>query len=68
MLTEAQTDADTGLPTFGPFALHQVIWAAAAPLWTTHRSRVAVREAAEALTVHWKAKRGRHDVEDTVFW
>jgi hypothetical protein len=68
MLAEAEADAGTGLPAFGPFALHPVIWAAAAPLWTTHRYRVAVREAAEALTVHWKAKLGRHDVDDTVFW
>lgn len=68
MLVEAEANGDTGIPTFGPFALHPTIWAAAAPLWTTHRYRVAVREAAEALTVHWKDKLNRHDVDDTVFW
>jgi hypothetical protein len=29
---------------------------------------VAVREAAEGLTVHWKERLGRNDVDDTVFW
>ncbi|MFE1909532.1 TIGR02391 family protein [Streptomyces gardneri] len=33
-----------------------------------HQYRVAVREAAEALTVHWKGILGRNDVDDTVFW
>ncbi|MBR7503335.1 hypothetical protein KCW65_24970, partial [Mycobacterium tuberculosis] len=28
----------------------------------------AVREAAEGLTVHWKERLGRNDVDDTVFW
>ena len=27
-----------------------------------------MREAAEALTVDWKTKLGRNDVDDTVFW
>jgi len=40
----------------------------AADHWTSHQYRVAVREAAEALTQEWKAKLGRHDVDDTVFW
>ena len=29
---------------------------------------MAVREASEALSVHWKGKLNRHDVDDTVFW
>ena len=65
---EAETGARDGLPTFGPFALHEVIWCAAAPLWTTHKYRVAVREAAEALSIHWKTRLNRLDVDDTVFW
>jgi hypothetical protein len=36
--------------------------------WTAHQRRVAVREAAEGLTIHWKERLGRHDVDDTVFW
>ncbi|MEK8141561.1 TIGR02391 family protein [Streptomyces sp. M10(2022)] len=44
------------------------MWTAAAAHWTTHQYRVAVREASEALTVHWKGVLGRNDVDDTVFW
>lgn len=29
---------------------------------------MAVREAAEALTLEWKARLQRYDVDDTVFW
>lgn len=66
MIDEA--DIDGGSPSFGPSALHELVWTAAAPYWTSHRRRVAVREAAEALTMHWKAKLGRSDAEGTSFW
>lgn len=68
LLIEAESNADNGLPAFGPFALHAIIWTAASPYWTNHRRRVAVREAAEALTVHWTARLGRGDVDGTKFW
>lgn len=68
MILDAQGRADSALPGFAPSALHPVIWASAAAHWTTHQYRVAVREAAEGLTVHWKQKLGRNDVDDTVFW
>ncbi|WP_309133473.1 TIGR02391 family protein [Cellulomonas sp.] len=68
MIDEAETAAATELPAFAPSQLHPTIWAAAAAHWTTHHYRVAVREAAEALTQDWKAKLGRNDVDDTVFW
>ncbi|MFJ3162694.1 TIGR02391 family protein [Streptomyces kanasensis] len=45
-----------------------MIWTAAAAHWTPHQYRVAVREASEALTVHWKERLGRNDVTDTSFW
>jgi Protein of unknown function (Hypoth_ymh) len=68
MITEAEAAEETGLPGFAPSQLHPLVWAAAAAHWTTHQYRVAVREAAEAITVHWKTKLGRTDVDDTVFW
>lgn len=68
MISEAEAKAEAGIPGFAPSQLHRLIWAAAADHWTTHQYRVAVREAAEALTVEWKTKLGRHDVDDTVFW
>ncbi|MCB2175768.1 MAG: TIGR02391 family protein [Actinomycetales bacterium] len=69
MIADADAEADASdLPAFAPAQLHPTIWAAAANHWTTHQYRVAVREAAEALTVHWKVKVGRNDVDDTVFW
>lgn len=49
---EARTDAD--LPAFAPSQFHPVVWSGASAHWTTHQYRVAVREAAEGLTVHWK--------------
>ena len=33
---DAQAGEEQGMPTFGPFALHKVIWTAAAPHWTNH--------------------------------
>lgn len=64
--TASADDRET--PAFGPFALHKVIWTAAAPHWTNHQYRVAVREAGEALNLHWKATLQRTDVDDTTFW
>lgn len=68
MITESEAAAESSLPGFAPSQLHPLIWGAAAAHWTTHQYRVAVREAAEALTVDWKSRLGRNDVDDTVFW
>lgn len=68
MIAEAEATQGSELPAFAPSQLHPVIWAAAADHWTTHQYRVAVREASEALTVEWKTRLGRNDVDDTVFW
>jgi hypothetical protein len=68
MIVDAEARADSSLPSFAPAQLHPVIWTGAAAHWTAHQYRVAVREAAEGLTVHWKQKLGRNDVDDTVFW
>ncbi|MEB8342584.1 TIGR02391 family protein [Streptomyces endophyticus] len=68
MILESEAAAETALPAFAPAQLHPVVWSAAAAHWTTHQYRVAVREAAEALTVHWKTRLGRYDADDTVFW
>ncbi|MFI8793136.1 TIGR02391 family protein [Streptomyces sp. NPDC055105] len=68
MISEAEETAESATPGFAPSELHEVIWTAAAAHWTTHQYRVAVREASEALTVHWKERLGRNDVTDTSFW
>lgn len=68
MLDEAEAGRDSDLPAFAPAQLHPVVWSAAAAHWTAHQRRAAVREAAEALTIHWKERLGRSDVSDTVFW
>jgi len=68
MAADAEASEESGIPGFAPSQLHPLIWSAAAAHWTTHQYRVAVREASEALTVHWKTKLGRNDVDDTVFW
>ncbi|MFF4732359.1 TIGR02391 family protein [Streptomyces mirabilis] len=68
MIDEAEAASESATPGFAPSALHEVIMTAAAAHWTTHQYRVAVREASEALTVHWKGILGRNDVDDTVFW
>lgn len=68
MTVDAQSRTDSDLPTFAPAQFHGVVWAGASAHWTTHQYRVAVREAAEGLTVHWKERLGRNDVDDTVFW
>ena len=68
MLLDAEAADESGIPGFVPSQLHPVIWAAAADSCTTHKRRVAVREAAEALTNHWRERLGRRDVEGTNFW
>lgn len=68
MIGEAEAAEEGEVPGFAPSQLHPLIWSAAAAHWTTHQYRVAVREASEALTVHWKTRLGRKDVDDTVFW
>ena len=68
LISEAEAADESGIPGFAPSQLHPIVWSAAAAHWTTHQYRVAVREASEALTVHWKTKLGRTGVDDTVFW
>jgi hypothetical protein len=68
MIVDAESRTDSDLPTFAPAQFHSVVWSGASAHWTTHQYRVAVREAAEGLTVHWKERLGRNDVDDTVFW
>ena len=68
MIATAHEETETGQPAFSPAQLHPVVWTGAAAHWTSHQYRVAVREAAEALTQHWKSQLERKDVDDTVFW
>lgn len=68
LLADAEAREDSDLPAFSPALMHEVIWMGAAVHWTSHQYRVAVREGAEGLTVHWKERLGRNDVEDTMFW
>jgi hypothetical protein len=68
MLDEARAVSSFDLPAFAPAQMHPVIWGAAAAHWTSHQYRVAVREAAEALTIDWKARLRREDANDTEFW
>lgn len=68
MIDEAEAAAASEVPAFAPSQMHPTVWTAAAAHWTAHHYRVAVREAAEALTQEWKSKLGRKDVDDTVFW
>ena len=68
MLAEAESADESGTPGLVPSQLHPLIWSAAADHWTTHKRRVAVREAAETLTGHWRDLLGRADVDGSVFW
>jgi hypothetical protein len=68
LMADADAARDSDLPAFSPAQLHPVVWSASAVHWTVHQYRVAVREAAEGLTIHWKNKLEREDVDDTVFW
>lgn len=68
MLLEAESAAESGTPGLVPSQLHPLVWAAAADHWTTHQRRVAVREAGETLTAHWRNLLGRADLDGTKFW
>lgn len=68
MIADAEATENSDFPAFSPALLHPVVWSAAAAHWTSHQYRVAVREASEGLTIHWKSVLGREDVDDTVFW
>lgn len=68
LLADARAAQASDLPGFAPSQLHEIVWAAAAAHWTTHHYRVAVREAAEALTLHWRTKLNRMDIDGTPFW
>lgn len=68
LMADAESEKTSDLPAFSPALMHPIIWAGAAAHWTSHQYRVAVREAAEGLTVHWKQRLGRNDVDDTPFW
>src|SRR3546814_8363410 len=68
MLVDAEAATEAGTPGLVPSQLHPLIWAAAADHWTTHQYRVAVREAGETLTSHWRGLLGRADVDGTKFW
>lgn len=68
LLADAEAAHTADLPAFSPALMHPVVWSAAAAHWTSHQYRVAVREAAEGLTVHWKQRLARNDVDDTPFW
>jgi hypothetical protein len=68
MIFDAEAKNESALPGFSPANFHKIIWTAAAAYWTTHKYRVAVREAAEALTAHWKTKLHRTDIDGTAFW
>jgi hypothetical protein len=70
MLDDREALGATGssAPAFSPAQTHELVWAAAAAHWTTHQYRVAVREAAEALTAHWMSKLGRTGVDALPFW
>lgn len=68
MIIDAEAADDSGTPGFVPSKLHPLVWSAAADHWTSHKRRVAVREAAEALTATWRERLGRTDVDGTVFW
>lgn len=68
MLDESEAATESDLPAFAPAQMHPLIWGAAAAHWTSHQYRVAVREAAEALTLEWKVRLGRQDAGETEFW
>lgn len=68
LIQDAEAIDDNSIPTFSPANLHPIIWQAAAPQWTIHQYRVAISEAATALTNHWREKLHRMDVDGTRFW
>lgn len=68
LITDVQSSAESRHPAFSPAKFHTVVWSSAVDFWAIHQYRVAVREAAEGLTNHWKNKLGRNDVDGTKFW
>lgn len=68
MIFDAEACESNDIPPFSPANLHPLIWKAAAPQWTIHQDRVAVSEAAGALTNYWRDRLGRKDVDGTKFW
>lgn len=70
MIEEAESNENNNnnIPAFSPANFHPLIWHAAAPQWTIHQYRIAVSEAATALTNHWREKLGRSDADGTSFW
>lgn len=68
LILDVESRGRSDYPIFSPANFHTVVWAEAAQRWTIHDYRVAVREAAEGLTNHWKSKLGRNDVDGTKFW
>lgn len=68
MINDAEFEDQDAIPTFSPARLHRVVWSNAAEQWTAHHYRIAVREAAEGLTLFWREKLGRMDVDGRKFW
>lgn len=68
LILDVQSSAESQYPAFSPAKFHAVVWSKAVEFWTIHQYRVAVREAAEGLTNHWKNRLGRNDVGGTKFW
>lgn len=68
LILDVQSSIESKYPAFSPAKFHVVVWSEAVEFWTIHQYRVAVREAAEGLTNHWKNKLGRNDADGTKFW
>lgn len=68
LILDVQSSIESKYPAFSPAKFHAVVWSEAVEFWTIHQYRVAVREAAEGLTNHWKNKLGRNDADGTKFW
>lgn len=68
LILDVQSSMESKYPAFSPAKFHAIIWSGAVEFWTIHQYRVAVREAAEGLTNHWKNRLGRNDVDGTKFW
>ena len=56
MIVDAESRTDSDLPTFARTVFTPWSGLVLSAHWTTHQYRVAVREAAEGLTVHWKER------------
>jgi len=68
LIRDAEAAEDSAIPVFSPANLHPIVWQAAAPQWTIHEYRIAISEAATALTNYWREKLHRLDVDGTQFW